>query len=328
LRSIASAHAAACEWITRAHTLKDESDANRLASTARTMTSHRARLYACFALVYLVWGSSFLVVRVGVTDLPPLLFASLRSLIGGALLLALALHRGNRLPRTAREWGQIAFFALVLIAFSSGSSTYALKHVASNEVALLNASMALWIAGLGALGAQGQKLSLPSMIGLCLGFVGVALLVWPSGTGLTPQVGWQLLVLFAAFVWAGGTVVYRNTSLLIGTIAFNAAIMLVGSTMLGVAGIVAGELPHWHWEWRGMLAILFLGVFASAVTYSAFTWLMKNARTDHVSTFAYVNPAIATVLGWVVLGETLSPQQMLGMLVVLAGVVLVTMPHR
>ena len=292
------------------------------------MTPHRARLYACFALVYLVWGSSFLVVRVGVTDLPPLLFASLRSLIGGSLLLAFAMHRGNRLPRTSQEWLQIAFFSLVLIAFSSGSTTHALKHIASNEVALLNASMALWIAGLGTLGLKGQKLSLPSTIGLCIGFVGVALLVWPSGQGPTPHVGWQLLVLFAAFVWAAGTVLYRNSTLLIGTIAFNAMIMLVGGVMLGAAGIASGELPHWHWELRGTIALLFLGVFTSAITYTAFTWLMKNARTDHVSTFAYVNPAIATALGWLVLGESLSPQQVLGMLVVLAGVVLVTLPHR
>ena len=292
------------------------------------MTSHRARLYACFALVYLVWGSSFLVARVGVTDLPPLLFAALRSLIGGSLLLAFAVYRGDRLPTTAREWQQIVFFSLVLIAFSSGSSTFALKYIASNEVALLNASMALWIAGLGTLGAKGQKLTVPSTIGLCIGFVGVALLVWPAEARLTPHIGWQLLVLAAAAVWAGGTILYRNSTLVIGTIAFNAMIMLVGSGLLGIAGVASGEVPKWHWEWRGMLAILFLAVFASAITYSAFTWLMKNARTDHVATFAYVNPAIATALGWLVLGETLSPQQMLGMLVALGGVVLVTMPHR
>jgi drug/metabolite transporter (DMT)-like permease len=105
-------------------------------------------------------------------------------------------------------------------------------------------------------------------------------------------------------------------------------IMLVGGAVLGIAGVASGEVPRWHWEWRGMLAILFLAVFTSAITYTAFTWLMKNARTDHVATFAYVNPAIATVLGWLVLGETLSPQQMLGMLVALGGVMLVTMPHR
>lgn len=292
------------------------------------MTGFRARLYACFALVYLVWGSSFLVGRVGVSNLPPLLFTSLRSLIGGALLLCLALYRGNRLPDSLREWQQIFFFSLVLIALTSGSSTFALKYIPSNEVALLNSSMALWIAGLGTLGPKGQKLSVPSLIGLSLGFVGVALLVWPREMRLTPHIGWQLLVLAAAFVWASGTIVYRNTTLLLGPIAFNAMIMLVGGVLLGTAGIATGELPDWHWEWRGMLAIVFLAVFASAITYTAFTWLMKNARTDRVATFAYVNPAIATALGWIVLGETLTPQQMLGMLVVLGGVVLVTMPHR
>ena len=292
------------------------------------MTGFRARLYACFALVYLVWGSSFLVGRIGVIDLPPLLFTSLRSLIAGVLLLGLALYRGNRLPDSWHEWRQIFFFALVLIAFSSGSATFALKYIASNEVALLNASMALWIAGLGTLGPKGQRLSVPSLIGLALGFVGVALLVWPEEMRLTPHVGWQLLVLAAAAVWASGTIVYRNSVLQLGPIAFNAMIMLVGGLMLGAAGVVTGELPDWHWEWRGMSAIVFLAVFASAITYTAFTWLMKNARTDRVATFAYVNPAIATVLGWLVLGESLRPQQMVGMLVVLGGVVLVTMPHR
>jgi drug/metabolite transporter (DMT)-like permease len=292
------------------------------------MTHFRARLYACFALVYLVWGSSFLVARIGVIDLPPLLFTSLRSLIGGFLLLGLALYRRNRLPDTPREWQQIFFFSLVLIVLSSGSATFALKHIPSNEVALLNASMALWIAGLGTLGPKGQPLSVPSLIGLLLGFAGVALLVWPEELRITPHVGWQLLVLAAAFVWASGTIIYRNTTLSIGPIAFNAMIMLVGGVVLGAAGIATGELPEWHWEWRGMLAIVFLAVFASAITYTAFTWLMKNARTDRVATFAYVNPAIATVLGWIVLGETLTPQQMLGMLVVLGGVVLVTMPSR
>lgn len=292
------------------------------------MTPFRARLYAGFAVVYLVWGSSFLAIRIGVTDLPPLLFAAGRAFIGGFVLLALALYRREQLPRTAREWQMLFGFSLVLIVLSSGPATFALKHLPSNEVALLNASLALWIAGLGTLGPRGQPLGRISVAGLLLGFLGVALLVWPAELALTSHVGWQLLVLVAAFVWSSGTIVYRNTTLRVGPIAFNAIIMLLGGSVLLTAGTVTGELPRWHWEVRGMLALLFLGVFASAVTYTAFTWLMKNARTDHVATFAYVNPAIATLLGWIVLGETLSRQQLLGMLVVLAGVVMVTLPRR
>jgi drug/metabolite transporter (DMT)-like permease len=114
----------------------------------------------------------------------------------------------------------------------------------------------------------------------------------------------------------------------VGPIGFNAIIMLLGGLVLFVAGTASGELPRWHWGLSGVLALIFLGVFTSAMTYSAFTWLMKNARTDRVATFAYVNPAIATLLGWMVLGESLTLQQILGMLVVLGGVVLVTMPSR
>jgi drug/metabolite transporter (DMT)-like permease len=292
------------------------------------LNSQRARVITCFALVYFVWGSSFLAVRIGVTDLPPLLFTALRCFIGGSLLLTIALYRGDRLPTTPAQWRWIAFYALVLVALSSGSSTFALKYLPSNEVALLNSSLALWIAWLGTLGAKGQPLSMPSWIGLALGFAGVALLVWPDELRRTPHTGWQLLVLAAALVWASGTIIYRNMSFDFGPIAFNAMIMLVGGAMLLGAGIATGDLPHWHWEWRGMLAIVYLGVFASAVTYTAFTWLLKNARTDRVATFAYVNPAIATLLGWLVLGETLSTQQLAGMCVILAGVVLVTLPSR
>jgi drug/metabolite transporter (DMT)-like permease len=290
--------------------------------------SQRTRLLTCFALVYLVWGSSFLAVRVGVTDLPPLLFTALRSFIGGSLLLALALYRGNRLPASPAQWRWIVFYSLVLVVLSSGSSTFALKHLPSNEVALLNSSLALWIAWLGTDSGWPFGPSVPSRIGLALGFAGVALLVWPAELRLTTHTGWQLLVLGAALVWASGTIIYRNMSFDFGPIAFNAMIMLCGSVILLTAGVATGELPRWHWEWRGMLAILYLGVFASAVTYTAFTWLLKNARTDRVATFAYVNPAIATLLGWLVLGEALSAQQLLGMCVILAGVVLVTLPSR
>jgi drug/metabolite transporter (DMT)-like permease len=244
------------------------------------------------------------------------------------VLLTLALYRGDRLPSTAHEWKLMCFFSIVLIALSSGPSTFALKHLPSNEVALLNASLALWIAGLGTLGPKGQSLSRISLLGLLLGFIGVALLVWPADFRLTSHVGWQLLVLAAALVWSAGTIIYRNMTMPVGPVGFNAIIMLLGGLVLFVAGAASGELPRWHWGLSGVLALIFLGVFTSAMTYSAFTWLMKNARTDRVATFAYVNPAIATLLGWMVLGESLTPQQILGMLVVLGGVVLVTMPSR
>lgn len=292
------------------------------------MTSPRAKFYGSFAIVYLVWGSSFLVSHIGVHALPPLLFSSGRSVVAGVLLFAIARFRGESLPRTAREWGLMAFFALTMIVFSNGPAMHGLQHLPSNEVALLNASIALWIAGLGTLGPKGQPLRLRSWIGLLLGFGGVALLVWRGEFRFDAHLGWQLVVLSGAVVWSIGTIVYRNTPLQIEPVAFNAALMLLGSAGLFVGGALTGELPQWRWNATGLWAMLYMAVFGSALTYTAYAWLIKNARTDRVATFAYVNPAIATVLGWVVLGEALAPPQLLGMVVILAGVALVTLPSR
>jgi drug/metabolite transporter (DMT)-like permease len=292
------------------------------------VTRHDAKLYGSFAIVYCVWGSSFLATHLGVQDLPPSLFAAGRSLVAGLLLLALARHRNETLPRTRREWQLMAFFAATMVVFSSGLATHALAHLPSNEVALLNASIALWIAWFGTFGPKGQPLGVRSWTGLLLGFAGVALLVWRGELRFDSHFGWQMVALFAGVIWALGSIVYRNTTLAVQPIAFNAVLMLMGAVGLFVGGALTGEIPRWRWHSSGLWAMLYLAVFSSALTYTAYAWLIKNARTDRVATFAYVNPAIATLLGWVVLGEHLAAPQIAGMCIVLLGVALVTLPTR
>jgi drug/metabolite transporter (DMT)-like permease len=284
--------------------------------------------FLAFAVIYLAWGSTFLAIRIGVTNLPPLLFAAARALLAGVLLLALALQRRDRLPRTRREWWLLAFFGLTMITVPNGASTHALYNLPSSEVALLNASLALWIVGLGTLGPKGQKLTLRSACGLTLGIGGVALLVWHDLVEPSLHIGWQVLTLAGCLCWSVATIVYRNTPLGIGPIAFNACIMLSGGLGLLAGGIVTGEPSRWHWEARGMFVLLYLAVIGSALAYTAYAWLVKNAPTDRVATFAYVNPAIATLLGWLVLDETLSPLQVAAMLVILGSVALLTLPSR
>lgn len=293
-----------------------------------TDRAFRLRLVASFAVVYVAWGSTFLAIRIGVQDLPPLLFAGARAGIGGLLLLALALHRRESMPATRREWLYTALFGIAMITFSSGATTFSLQYLPSNEVALLNASLALWLAGLGTLGPKGQPLRARSIAGLLLGFMGVALLVWREGLQFDRHLGWQLLTISGCLVWAAATIVYRNVSMTPGPMSFNALMLLSGSACLLLAGTAAGELPRWDWQPAGLWTLLYLGVIGSALTYTAYAWLLKNVRTDRVATFAYVNPAIATLLGWAVLGERLAPNQLLGMTVILGGVVLVTLPSR
>jgi drug/metabolite transporter (DMT)-like permease len=282
-----------------------------------------ARIVAAYAAIYLIWGSTFLAIRVGVQGLPPLLFSAGRFLFAGLLLTAVAVLLKERFPSTRREWKYMVAFSLLMIAGSNGVSTIALKHIPSNEGALLSAGSAIWIAWLGTIGPRGHRLTPRAIVGLLLGFAGVALLVWPRSSTPSGHLLWQALVVYSSLSWAVGTVLYRNAALTVGPVAFNAAMMSLGGAWLLVAGLASGQAAEWRWEGRGLLAMGYLAVFGSAIAYTAYTWLLKHSPADRVGTFAYVNPAIAAVLGWAVLGEVLEPAQIVGMLVILAGVVLV-----
>jgi drug/metabolite transporter (DMT)-like permease len=288
--------------------------------------SEGAKIVAAFAVIYLVWGSTFLATKIGVREMPPLLFAATRFAIAGLLLAFAAISRGEQFPRRRREWLHAGLFSILMVPLSNGLSTLAVRHVPSNEAALLAAGSALWLAGLGALGPRGHRLSAHSIMGLLLGFAGVLLLVWPREDAAPGHLGWRALLLLSSMNFAIASIVYRDAHLAVGPIAFNAVIMLLGAGCLAFTGLLTGELPDWRWNRSGIAAILYLAVFGSALAYSAYTWLLKRARSDRVGTFAYVNPAIATVLGWAILGEALTRAQLVGVLVIIGGVALVTLP--
>jgi len=285
----------------------------------------RARIVAAFATIYLVWGSTFLAIRIGVQQLPPLLFGGLRFLLAGSLLALVALTLRERFPRRVLEWRWMVLFSLLMITFSNGMGTVALQYVPSNEGALLAASSAIWIAVLGAIGPRGHALTVRGLLGVLLGCIGVLLIVWPRGAQPAGQLGWQALILASNLSWAVGTILYRDSALAIGPIAFNAVMMLLGGTWLVLGGVATGELPRWEWRPGGIAAMVYLAVFGSALAYTAYSWLLKRVPADRVGTFAYVNPAVAAVLGWAVLDESLGALQLVGMVVVLLGVALVTL---
>jgi drug/metabolite transporter (DMT)-like permease len=288
----------------------------------------RAKILACFATIYLVWGSTFLAIRIGVRDLPSFLFASCRFLLAGSLLCLIGTLMRERFPRTAREWRYVLLFSFLMVTFSNGGTAWALRHLPSNETALLSAGSALWIAWFGSYGPRGHRLAPISVAGLLLGLVGVALLVWPEDARPSGDFKWQAIVLLASVSWATGTVLFRNAALPLGPLAFNATMMLFGGTWMLLIGLARGEADEWHSSVPGFIAIVYLAVFGSALAYPAYAWLLKHAPADRVGTFAYVNPAIATVLGWALLGERLSNAQIAGTLIVLFGVALVTLPAQ
>ena len=301
------------------------------------MTDPRQRrlLVLCLATVYLVWGTSYLATRVGVLNLPPLLFAGVRFFISGVLLMAVAFWRGFSLKALDGHWGHLLMMSLLGISVCNGLQVWAMQWVPSHTGALLNASSALWIVIFGLFGARSHRPETRAIAGLIIGFIGTVLLVWPARklTGVnvagtvTPLVP-QLVILLACIVWSLGTIYMRNHSLKMDIFAMLGTQMLLGGVMLFLAGVLRGELSAWTWSKPGLLSLAYLVIFSSCFAYVAYAWLARHATPAVTGTYSYVNPALAAVVGYVGLGERLSALQVAGALVILAGVLMINWPTK
>jgi drug/metabolite transporter (DMT)-like permease len=283
-------------------------------------------LIGSFASVYLVWGSSFAATKLMVHELPPYLAGGARFTVAGALLALVATLLGQSAPRAPREWRHIAIMGLAQVVLSSGLNALAMRHVASNQAALLNASSALWIPLLGAIGVRGHPLTARVGTGIAIGLGGLALLLWPKGGFSIGDFGWQLVVVSACFAWALGTLYYRGIRTATPMLMFIGLEMVLGGLALGAIGFGLGEGPRWHYDGPGLAALAFLMLFSSGLAYTAFGYLMAHTTPPQLSTYAYVNPVIAAAIGWWLLGERLSATQLGGTAVILLGVVIVSLP--
>jgi drug/metabolite transporter (DMT)-like permease len=291
-------------------------------------SSHRAKLLVCFATVYLVWGSTYLVASIGVHELPPLMFGGIRFLCAGVLLGLTTLALGNRFTLDATEWRHMFIVALGNVVIANGATNIAMQHVASNTTAILNASAALWIALLATRGRRAHAIDRRTLTGLIVGFAGTMLIIWPTDGFAANHVGYQLLILVAVFSWSAATVYIRNAHSKLDILTFTAVQMTLGGLMLTLSGVATGELAEWRWSKTGLVAMGYLTILSSCLAYTAFAWLAKNTTPAMVGTYSYVNPAIAALLGWWILDEHLGANQLIGMAVIFAGVALVSWPGR
>src|SRR5690349_15999906 len=290
--------------------------------------SHRAKLMVCFATVYLVWGSTYLVASIGVHALPPFLFGGIRFTVAGILLGVTSLLLGNRPVLDRNEWRHMFLVALGNVFIANGCTNWAMQTVASNQTAILNASAALWIALLATRGRRAHALDRRTVLGLVVGFAGTLLIIRPHGNLQTSHFAMQLLILVAVFSWSASTVYIRNAHSKLDVLSFTSIQMSLGGLMLVTAGVVTGEPAQWHWSKPGVTAMVYLTLMSSCLAYTAFAWLAKNTTPALVGTYSYVNPAIAAVLGWWFLGEQLGLNQIIGMAVIFAGVALVSWPQK
>lgn len=283
------------------------------------------KILGAFALVYLVWGSTYLAIRVVVESLPPFLSAGVRFVIAGLLMLIYALARGHRLPRLARDWGTLALIGLMMLVGANGLVTWAVQWVDSNQAALIVATAALWMAWLGTLGPNGEPLSRPTVAGLVLGLIGVAVLVGDGlRVGHAPAFAYLALQV-SPLLWAAGSILSKRRQVQCAPVMSAAVQTLVAAVVLTAGGLAAGEGARWTWEPRALWALVYLIVFGSFITYACFLWLVQQVSAARLSTYAYVNPAVAVLLGWWLLDEQLTAMQIAGTFIILFAVVIVTL---
>ncbi len=291
-----------------------------------TTGSPSATVWVALVSVYIVWGTTYFAIRVVNERLPPLLAASVRFLIAGALMYAWTIRRGDRTgdrPRL-RHWGAAALIGTALLLGGNGGVVWAERTVPSGIVALIIALVPLWMALIDRV-ILGHRPRPQTVIGLIAGFAGAALLVGGAAEGNIPVTG-MLFAVGATVIWASGSLYSRTAPLPKRPFVGVGMEMLCGGVALGIAGILTGELGDIHPEnfsRSSVLALLYLIVFGSFVGFASYVWLLRNARTSLVSTYAYVNPVVAVFLGWAFLSEPVTLRTLVAGAIILSSVALI-----
>ncbi|PYO42791.1 MAG: EamA family transporter [Gemmatimonadetes bacterium] len=294
------------------------------------MAGLRGKALVAYLIVCVVWGSTYLAIRVGVGVLPPFLFAGLRFVIAGLLLLAVALALGDTLPRRAVDWRTQAIVGVLLLAGGNAFVVWAEQYIASGIASIFVVTVALWMAFFDAIipGGSGD-LNWRVVAGLVLGFLGTTLLVGASPAEiLRADLRGPIALTCASASWSIGSVYgkrhHTETSPYIGA----AIQMVVGGAATALVGTLLGEWSRWHLTGRGVGALAYLVVFGSIVGYSAYTYALRNASATIIGTYAYVNPVIAVLLGWLILREPVTARTFLAMALIIGAVVWIQFSHR
>jgi drug/metabolite transporter (DMT)-like permease len=285
-----------------------------------------AAVWAALVAVYLVWGSTYLAIRVTVRTIPPLMSASIRFLVAGTLLYLWSVRRGDRTgdrPR-AVHWRSAAIIGGVMLFGGNGLVSLAEQTVPSSLAALLLASIPLWMVVVRRFVLREQS-GWVEVAGLILGFGGIVLLVDPFGGESADPLG-VVLLLIAALSWASGSLFARRAPLPDRPLVGTGMEMIAGGLVCLIVSAAAGEFADLELariSAPSVIGVAYLIVFGSWVGFAAYVWLLRAARTSLVSTYAYVNPVVAVFLGWVILDEAITLRTVVAGGIVLAAVALI-----
>ena len=304
---------------------------SRPGGPSQAATASAGAIWFALAVVYVIWGSTYLAIRESILTIPPLLMAGVRFLIAGGLLYPVAIRLGDREADrpTWPQWRSAMVIGTLLLLVGNGGVVLAERTVPSGVVALIVATVPVWMALIDRV-FFGQRLAARAMAGLALGFGGLALLIGGPGGGHLDARGLAIAVI-APIGWAAGSMYARRATLPARPLVGTAMEMLCGGVVLSLAAAVHGEFAHLHLADVSLTSALGLGyliVFGSWGGFVAYVWLLRVAPVSLVGTYAYVNPVVAVFLGWLILDEAISGRTVLAAGIIVSAVALIVSARR
>jgi drug/metabolite transporter (DMT)-like permease len=281
-----------------------------------------------FAIIYLVWGSTFLAIRVGVREVPPFLLAAMRFLAAGLILYSWMIAKGEPSP-SRRQWMSVSLLGILVIAVDYGLLFWAEQRVPSGIAAVMMATIPVFTALSEIILLRTQRLTIRLAVALLIGIGGVAVLVGRSLNlgGESVDVVGAVALMVAAVSWSVGSVLTRKLPLPPSKVMSSGTQMLVGGVFLALASAALGEFRNFHpsaVSREAWFSLLYLIVAGSIIAFTAYVWLIHHESPTKVGTYAYVNPVVAVLLGYFLGGKTLGLRTILGTLFVLISVVVIT----
>ncbi|MBL1213354.1 MAG: EamA family transporter [Ignavibacteriae bacterium] len=282
------------------------------------------RAYLAWASICIVWGTTYLAIRIGVESMPPMLFAGIRWIIAGTFFFIFLWYKKYKLP-SVYELFHSALVGILLIGVANGLVVTAEQWVPSGLAALLITTMPFWMTGFESVLPSGKKFNLIIILGLLCGFSGVAIILWDDINNLfdTEYFVGILLILLSVISWSVGSLFSKYNKITIHALMSASIQMIVAGIAQTLLGIILGEHNYFELNQNGVLSILYLIIFGSFFGYAAYIYAIEHLPVSFVATYTYINPIIALFLGWLILDETLNSTIAIGALIILFGVWLV-----
>jgi len=294
--------------------------------TEPTTAKQRRLAWFAWTAVCLIWGTTYLGIRVSLETMPPMLMAGLRWTFAGGALAAYMAARGERLPRRS-EWGSALLLGFLMLVLGNGGVVWAELYVPSGLAAVVVASSPFWMAGVEAFRADGERITWHTAVGFLLGFSGIVLLIWPElwqggATGRSFIYG-MIALQVACLGWSIGSSYSKRHGRSENVFSATAAQMLAGGAILLLFGTLRGEWSALAFSTRSAIAFLYLSTIGAIGGFVAYTYALRHLPVSLVSLYAYINPIIAVALGVAVLGEPFTSRMVIAAALVFGGVAIV-----